>query len=108
MLVREGVPEVAVPDTGAVVAPVCVTLSVTETFNGCNWSAPTEFHLANMGCVPLRYLVKPSALAVRVTPVLLSVSAKAPDSAAKERKSVVVGLVVRLVDAPEADAGALV
>src|SRR5206468_7834936 len=84
--------------------PFCCTFRDTAKFRGCILSASLESHLTNTGLLA-KYFVRPSALACRVSVLPFSVSVNAPDSAAMDRKSVVVGFVTRFVEpAPEGEA----
>src|SRR5579863_594625 len=94
-----GVEALALPVVDTVDEPLCATFMEMLKFNGCTLSASPEFHLANTGSFA-RYLVRPSALACSVNALPFKVSVKAPDSAATERKSVVVGFVTRFVEPP--------
>src|SRR5579862_4384953 len=92
-----GVEVLALPVVDTVDDPLCATFIDTVKFRGCNLSASPEFHLTNTGLL-VRYLVRPSPLACNVNALPFRVSVKAPDSAATERKSVVVGFVTRFVE----------
>ena len=92
-----GAAEFALPAVVAVDEPVCATFRLAVNVSGWIQSAYLEFHLSNTGLLA-KYFVSPRAFACRVRLVPFKVSVKAPDSAAMEMKSVVVGLDTRLVD----------
>ena len=92
-----GVAEFAVPVVATEEEPLCATVMETVKLSGCRAVAQPESQRTKTG-EPLMYLERPNALACRVVALPFKVLVKAPDSAANEIKSVVVGLLTRLVE----------